>query len=429
MAGACVSTSVIFVAILVFGFLAARVFHRIAPHQAGLAGLGFLALGAVLGPVTAPRILTDDVLAALDLFVSILLGFMGFSTGLQLRLPRRDFERGMAGAVSALTVIAVVAIGCAAAVQAADPELLRVEDPVLVLPLLSDGRFLLSLWLAPDALWIALAIAAAAGVTSSALIARIAIERSITGPRVEALEELATTGTATSIVVLGVAMAGRRVGAAVSGIQLSLTEWAGIVVGFGALAGVLFTVYLGRERDAMRMTVAAVAVVTFAAGAGVALGVSPLVVGLAAGMAVAVTSDHADPLQRALSRLVHPGSLLILLFAGAHWRPVTGWLWALPFAYAGARWLARNVATRIALATFVDERHPGWDLGRGLLGQGAIAAAIALGFTQRFADHADVVMTTVLGGMLLTDLFATRAIRRMFSDASAVGVTPPAERG
>lgn len=416
------STSIIFVAILVFGFLVARGIGRIAPGRAGVSGLGFLLLGVVLGPVTPPRVLTVEVLDALDLFVSILLGFTGFLAGLRLRSALREFEHTMAGALSALLVILAVACGCAAAVQASHPEFFRTTEPVFAMPIASDGHWLLSLWLAPEALWVTLGIAAAAGVSATGVITRVANAHGVHGPRVGLLHAMATVGTAFSIVVLGVAMAGSRASAAGAEFGLTLTEWGIIVVGFGAVAGVLFTVYLGRERDAMRLTVASVGAVTFAAGAGVALRVSPLFVSLAAGAMVASTSTHSDRLQVALQPLEHPASVLILLFAGAHWRPVSGWLWLLPVAYAVTRWFAVRVATRLAVATFLDDHALVRGLGRGLVGQGALAAAIGLGFAQRFGEYAGVVLTTVLGGMLLTDVLAARSVRRLFADAGDIHV-------
>ena len=63
------STTIIFVGVLVFGFLIARLVARFTANRVGLTGIEFLLMGVLLGPVTAPRVLTPDILAALDLFV------------------------------------------------------------------------------------------------------------------------------------------------------------------------------------------------------------------------------------------------------------------------------------------------------------------------------------------------------------------------
>jgi hypothetical protein len=332
----------------------------------------------------------------------------------------------MAGTASSLLVILTVAAAASAALQASHPELLASTAPVVSLPLLADDSRILSLWLSPEALWVGLALAAAAGASSATVVARVAAVHNVTGARAQLLEGLATAGHATSVLVLGIAMAGSRAVASAGELGLTIIEWGVIVIGFGAVAGLLFSVYLGRERESMRMTVAAVGAVTFAAGAGAALRVSPLFVNLAAGAMVALSSGHAEKLEEALSPLAYPVSVLVLLFAGAYWVPVHGWLWLLPVGYALIRWAARRVFTPVAVATFVHEPGLERGIGRGLHAHGVLAAAVALGFAQRFPSYADVVLTTVLGGMLLTDLLAPGAVRRFFADT---GDIRPAEEG
>jgi hypothetical protein len=417
------STTIVFVGVLVLGFLVARVVTRFGGERIGVTGIEFLLLGVVLGPVTPLAVLSNDVLGALDLFVEMLLGLVGFLAGLGSRRAYRDFEVGMAGAGSSLGVILVVGAFACACIQLSHPEFLDAPDPVVAIPLLTDNTRLLSLWLAPEALWVGLALAAAAGISSATLVAKVAKQYGVSSRRATVLEGLATAGHATAVIVLGVAMAGSRASASAGELGLTLTEWGMIIAGFGAVAGLLFSVYLGREKDTMRITVAAVGAVTFAAGAGAALRVSPLFVNLVAGAMVALTSRHAERLEEALHPLLYPASVLILLFAGAYWRPVAGWLWALPIAYVFVRWVARRVATRLAVATFVADPGLQRGIGRGLLGHGVLAAAVALGFAVEIPMYADVVLTTVLGGMLITDLLGGRAIRRFFADAGEIQPT------
>lgn len=414
------SPTIILVAILVFSFLVARVLARLSHGGTAAIGIEFLLIGILLGPTTAPRVLTDEVLATLDLFVSLLLGLVGFLAGLGLGRGFRDFEVGMAGVVSSLGVILCVAIMAAGAVQVAHPEILTSADPMFAVPLLANRSHLYSLWLAPEALWVGLALAAAAGVSSSKFVARVAAREGAIGRRSELLEGLAIASHGTAILVLGVAMAGNRATGSASELGLTLTEWGAIGIGLGACSGLLFSVYLGREQDTMRMMVAAIGAVTFAAGAGAALRVSPLFVNLVAGAIVAMTSPHAGKLGAALEPLEYPASVLVLLFAGAYWRPVDGWLWLLPIAYVLIRWAARRVLTPLAVDTFVADHSISRGLGRGMLGHGVLAAAIGLGFAQSFPEYAPLVLTTVLGGMLITDLVYARVLHRFFADSGDI---------
>lgn len=414
------STTLVFVGVLVFGFIVARFASKLGAERTGLSGIEFLAVGLLLGPVTAPRVLTHEVLDALELFISMLIGLIGFLAGLGLRRVLRNFEIAMAGAASSAAVIAVVAIGASAAVQAAHPELLASLNPVFSVPIASTETQILTAWLSPEALWVGVALASAAGVSSATTIAKVAKLHGVTARRSEVLLVLASAGQAVAVVGLGVAMAASRATANAGALGLTIAEWGLVVVGFGAVSGLMFSVYLGREEDSMRMTLAAIGAVTFSAGAGTALKVSPLFVNLAAGAVVGLSSAHADKLEAALRPLEYPVSVLVLLFAGAYWSPVSGWIWFMPLGYVVLRWMARRVATKLAVATFVAE--PGMDrgIGRGLLGHGVLAAALALGFAMRFPDYSGVVLTTVLGGMLLTDVLAAGVTRRFFADSGDI---------
>jgi hypothetical protein len=66
-------------------------------------------------------------------------------------------------------------------------------------------------------------------------------------------------------------------------------------------------------------------------------------------------------------------------------------------------------------------------LGNGLLSQGTLAVAIGVNFAQRFPTFASLILTTVLVGTLLSDLFSARALRSLLADAGELGQEPPSE--
>jgi Kef-type K+ transport system membrane component KefB len=413
------STTLILVAAVVVAFVGGRAISHAVSRLQLLSGVEYLLLGVVLGPYGA-NALSHDVLAALDLFVSFVLGVMGFVVGLGLRRIRGGLEVGLAGATTSLIIVALVGGGAVAAVQALDPTLLSVEDPVAALPLASDGQCLLSLWIAPYALWIGLTIGAAAGVSSVALIELAARRYAVRGSRLPLLESLAVAGEVAAVLAFGIAMAGARATSEAHALGLTLTEWGVITVGAGAACGVLFTVFIGREDNSMRILVATIGAVTFSAGIGAALGVSPLFVNLIAGALVGISSPYAARLGEATAPLRFPTRVLVLLIAGAIWSPVSGWAWVLPLGYAIVRALVLRVAAPMSAWTFLPGTNAAIRLGMGLFGQGALAAAIAISFAQRFPELSSLVTTTVLGGMMLTDLFSARVLRRYLADQGAI---------
>ena len=413
------NTTIIFVGVVVVAFVGGRAISTYASRLQLLSGVEYLLLGVIIGPYALGWI-TPEVLQALDLFVSFVLGVMGFLVGLGLRKIRGGLEVGLAGMTTSVLSIALVGGAAVAAVQFLDPRLLAIANPIAAVPLLSDGATLASLWIAPDALWIGLTIGAAAGVSSVALIDLAAKRHAVAPQRLELLGSLAAAGQCAAILAFGIAMAGARAAGSAEALGLTLTEWGVITIGAGAASGVLFTVFIGREDDSMRILVATVGAVTFSAGIGVALGVSPLFVNLIAGALVGVSSPYAARLDQALAPLHFPTRVLVLLLAGCYWMPVSGWAWLLPLGYALARGIALRFAAPVSAWTFLPGNSASIRLGYGLFGQGALAAAIAISFAQRFTDLASLVTTTVLGGLVLIDLVSSRVLRRYLADQGAI---------
>ncbi len=415
------STTVLFVGVVVFAFVAGRFIDRFAAKLLLLSGMEYLALGILLGPLSPVGPLTEQTLVELDLFVSTVLGVIGFLVGLGARRGRGGTEFTLAGLASAAGVVITVGLIMTGALQLLDPSLLEM-DPLIAEPVQVSGNRLISFWLSPDGLWGGLTIGAAAAACSASLI-EVAVDRfSVSPKRTRLLRTMASSAQLLSAFAFGMAMAGHRAAEAASDLGLTLTEWSVITVAAGCFTGLLFSVFLGREDDPMRMLVATVGVVVFAAGVGSALGVSPLFVNVMAGLTVAFTSPHATRLYRALDPLRFPTTVLILLLAGATWIPAGPAVWIVVPLYAVARIVLRRIFTRVSVATFVPEGSLGQGLGRGMVGQGVLAAAIAVAFAQRFPDLTPTVGTIILGGLVISDVLAMRALRRYLADVGEIQV-------
>jgi hypothetical protein len=409
-----VSTTVLFVGVVVFAFVAGRVLERFTAKAFALAGVEYLLLGVVLGPILG--VLGRDVMQALDLFVSTVLGVLGFLVGLEVRQIRATTESLLAGVGATAAVVLGVAAAMTGLYQWLDPALLGTE-PIVAEPLTVSGGSLVSLWIAPEALWIGLTVGAAAGTCSTVLVDTALRRFGVGTERAALLRTMTSTAQVLAVLAFGLAMAGSR---ATGALGLTIVEWVTITILSGGFTGLLFSVFMGREDDVIRLSVAAVGVIVFAAGVGAALGVSPLFTNLFAGLTLALTSPHAARLEDALRPLRFPTTVLVLLLAGATWVPVTGAYWLLLPSYVVLRTLARLWFSRVAVRTFMGDPAAAQGIGRALLGQGVLASAISLAFAQRFPELAAPVTSTILGGVLLTDLFAQRSLRRYLADAGEI---------
>jgi Kef-type K+ transport system membrane component KefB len=413
------NTTLILVTLIVSAFIASRLLHRYAERVALVSGIEYAVVGVLIGPMMPWGLIDEDTLVSLDLLISLLLGLLGFMVGLHAREALRRFEHFLAGSVAAVAIAMVVGVAMLGLLQWLEPAYLDDPAPMLAIPVWTDGARLYQIWAADEALWLALTLGAAAAIASTTAI-RAATERwQAEGPPVVLLQDLASAGHVIAVLLFGLALAGDRAIAAADEHGLSLVEWALLIGAAGGITGLLFMIFIGGAEDDVRLYLATLGVVIFAAGIGAALGVSPLFVNMIAGLTVAATSVHGDRLRTNLDQLRRPVSILLLVFAGIAWRPVWGWLWLIPLAYLLTRVGTRLLASRWAVSTFVH----GVELrrvGGGLIGQGSLAAAIALSYAQGHPDRAPLVLSAVLVPMLLTDLFAVRTLRGVLANAGAI---------
>jgi len=411
--------TLVLVSLIVFAFVISRLLHRYAERVALVSGIEYAVVGVLIGPLMPWDLVTAETLQSLDLLVTLLLGLLGFMVGLRAREALSRFEDFLAGSVSALLVALSVSVVTLTLIQWVQPIHFQDPAPLLDIPVWTDGVRLYGLWASKDAVWLALSLGAAAAIASTTAI-ESAVERwRAEGPPVNLLRDMAIAGQVMAILLFGLALAGDRAVEAAGGYGLSLVEWALLTAAAGAITGMMFTIFIGGAEDDLRLYLAAIGVVIFAAGIGAALGVSPLFVNLIAGLTVAATSAHGQRLRLNLDRMGRPIAILLLVFAGIAWRPVTGWLWLIPAAYLVTRVGARLLASRFAVSTFVhgtEFRR----VGGGLIGQGSLAAAIALSYAQGHPDRGHIMLTAVLVPMVLTDLFAVRTLRRVLANAGAI---------
>lgn len=413
------NTTLILVALIVSAFVASRLLHRYAERVALVSGIEYAVVGVLIGPLMPWGLIGEDTLRSLDLLISLLLGLVGFTIGLHAREALRRFDHFLAGSAAALLIALVVGLTVLGLLQWIEPAYLADPAPLLAIPVWTDGARLYQLWAANDALWLALTLGAAAAIASSTAI-RAATERwQAEGPPVVLLHDLAAAGHVIAVLLFGLALAGDRAIDAADNYGLSLVEWSLLIGAAGGITGLLFMIFIGGAEDDLRLYLATLGVVIFAAGIGAALGVSPLFVNMVAGLTVAATSVHGDRLRVNLDQLHRPASILLMVFAGIAWRPIAGWLWLIPIAYLLTRVGTRLLASRWAVSTFVH----GVELrrvGGGLIGQGALAAAIALSYAQGHSERGHLVLSAVLLPMLITDLFAVRTLRGVLANAGAI---------
>ena len=416
------NVTLLLVLLVVFSYGVGHLVARYASRFLVFSGAEYLLVGLLVGPQVAPRLLSAEQLAQLAPLVSLLLGLVGFIFGTRASRDLRRLDATIAGVVSSLGVIVLVAaavITLAGALMPGDPASAGI---VLQAVLFERSDWQLEIYATSHQLWLGVALGCAAAVSSTTSIELTARLLRARGRTLQFLSVCAAASQITAVIVYGLTLAAARGTEPEARFGLGVMEWAVTEAGAGVVCGLLFSLFIGRESDPARTFLAAIGCVIFASGLASALGISPLFVNLVAGAVVAGTSPHRSQLTDELSRLRHPIFVLVMIFAGALWIPAEGILWLFPLVYMVVRFIARRALTAISERLFLEHPLRSVRPGDGLLGQGTLAAAIGVSYAHRFPEQAPVALSTVLLATLLFDAHSVRGIRRVLVDAGEVGV-------
>lgn len=384
--------------IVAAAYLAARIaFRYLAQRFMITSGAEYLVLGILLGPHVS-GLMSASVVDSFGPFMTLAIGWMGAVIGVQFFLPQMLRIRATFYQVAFLeSILSFAVIGGVLALTLA-----------IIYDLPLNGTILPAAALA--------AIGTASSLTGVALAAR----RS-SGQRALLRQLQVTTGMDAAIAITGF------------GLLLCIlhvpppreirpptpTEWAVICFGIGGFGGALFHLFLGRERNPDRLFIALTGAITLASGAAAYLRLSPLLPTMIIGAILVNTSKSREEVKTVLMSVQQPLYFVLLIFAGAAWRPTTARGWIIPVGiFFCTRILAKLGSARLSarVSGMLPALGPDW--GRALLGQGALAVAIALNY--RIYDNSllpNVVFTAAIASVLLTDLtsahFVQSAVRRL----------------
>lgn len=417
-------------AAVVLAIVAAHPRVRAIENRFGLtiaiaSGLPFLLLGVVF---RHPRVdvLDASVLAELDPFVEMGLGWIGFVVGHELDLHRLDDlpERtssavALEGLIPFALVLAGALVGSVVLAGAPFSTLLQLDPPQVRDALVLGACAGLSAATAP------LALARGAGKQVAALLDRIA--------------QLDDTLALLVLLVLGAYMRP----ATAHGWELPPVAWAFLTLGLGGvLGGLSWALVRGArtEREELALTLGAVA---FSAGVAGRLALSPLVVCAVAGVLLANLPRRrgaSGNVQETLHTVERPVSLLLLVIAGAM-APFERWqTWGLAAAYLALRAIGKVIGVALARRAGPEALHGAPGVTLALMPQSPMATATTLSAVMLYArggpersGHLSIIMGAVLAASFLNDVgvqLIAQRVSRLSPDtideaAHAVSLAPP----
>ena len=333
----------------------------------------FLPLGALLGPHGlawfSPRLL-----GRLDLAVTIALAVLGVLVGIALgREIRTAFGLFLAASLESAVTTAAVTAASAFYIQ-------KTGMPISV-PLLAFSR--------------ALGLCASASSATSA------------DPDSEPAASVATrVADLDDVVPIVLAVGAFALFAQGYSVSTTVVLLAPLVLGLavGAIGWLVFD----RAESGPERVVFVLGALALAGGAAAYLRVSPLAVGLVAGLIWTVAPGRADRVVESdLRKVQHPLVVLLLVTAGAHATLSSAAWWLLP------PYLLFRMAGKVAGAWLSGPRldvRPS-DLASYLMPPGVLAVAFALNFRQVLPQAVgDVLLSTVALGTAAFELFALAVV-------------------
>lgn len=391
------SAGLILVLAVIAGYLAAHAASEwLARRYLIVSGAEYLLLGILLGPEVS-GLIGASVVESFAPFLTLALGWTGATIGTQLYLPRLIRERGVIYRVAFLEAILTTAV--VAAVM------------TWLFSLLFDRP--IHNTLAPG-----ITLGAIATASSAMGISLVSNRMGKRGSMLRQLEVTSLVDAIVAITVFSILLC--LIHPAPIGVERTPTptEWSVISIGIGIVGGVLFHLFLGRQQQIDRLFISMVGAITLASGAAAYLRLSPLLPCLLIGMILVNTSRNRETIVKVMDDVARPFYFVLLIFAGAAWRPSTQALWLVPvIVFLLLRYITKIGAARLAARATGRLRTLGPNWGRALLGHGAVGVAIATNYLLHDTSLLpNIVFTTAIFSVLLTDFFGGHLAQSVLRD-------------
>lgn len=386
------SSALILILGVALAYLAAHlVFDWLARRFLIVSGAEYLILGVLLGPQVS-GVLSADVMEGFAPLITLALGWIGAIVGTQFYLPGLIRISGLSYRLGFIEALATGFLVAGATTYA----ITGLYDVPLG-----------TAWIPGTALGAIAAVSAPVGIeVASRRLGR-------RGPIVKQLQVSTAVDALVGIVAMGLLLCVRHPAETAKAGTMSATEWAVMTVGIGVVGGALFHLFLGRERATDRLFISLAGAIIVVSGAAAYLHLSPVLATAIMGAILINTSAQRAEITQTLAASERPFYFALLVFAGASWEPARlhiGALWVV-LAFLFARVIGKVGSARLGarLNDMLGEVGPDW--GRGLIGQGGLALALALSYArQESAQLSNVVFTAAITSVLLTDVLSARVI-------------------
>ena len=404
----------IFLLVLIVGFISTNfIFSRIQTRFYAPSGIEYIFLGILLGPAFAnwmntflnikyPLIITNDILIQLNPGISAAIGFIGLTYGLKFQFT--DFQKS-------------------------EPEHTRIAFFEIFISLLVIGGGSFALFYLffyngnnfEDIIAAAYGLSVIGGISSTYFIKTLITKYKLNGVYSSAISSSSIMNVNFNIFIYGLLFGIIHIGSNAN-IKITPTEWIVISILIAVVIGILFFIFLGREKDTNKLFVAVLGIALFTSGVAYFLNFSPLYMNFILGAILANLSKVSSNIEDALTRLQHPLSVLIVVMAGFIWVPPSLTIFIIAIAaYIVLRYLTKFIAGYLAYQSAYDKEKLSSGIGKGLLPHDIIACAMVIDYYNVYNNQfTPIVVSCVLVSVILFNMVGYSTTKSYLIDVGEI---------
>ncbi len=410
------SSIIILLMILIVGFISTNlIFNNLRTKYYTPSGIEYIFLGIIISPAFAgfikttlnfsiPQFIDAEMLNQLSPGISAAIGIIGFIYGLRFKFS---------------------------SIHKAIPEHVRLSFFELIAGFIllggaAFGVFYYFFFNGSNLLEIiaaSYAIGIMGALSSNFVIDHLIEKYELKGALAQSLHNATLFNLNFSILIYGLLFGFIHIGAS-GEFGITPTEWVVISVFLAVLIGLLFFIFIGREGDENKLFVAVLGITIFTSGAAYFINFSPLYMNFVLGVMLSNLSNVSDKIEKALSRLLHPLSILVVVMAGYFWMPASFTYSAIAVtAFILLRYISKRAGGALAYKTAYDKKMLDENIGKGLLPLDVIVCAMIVDYMFVYQNQfTPIVVTAVLTAAIFFNLFEFRSTKNYLVDTGEITV-------
>ncbi len=396
--------------IFLFGYLVTHlVMQRLRKTQYLLIGIEYILLGVLIGPAFAnwlnysfgfhlPIIITPEIIFQIKPGILIVLGFLGFISGLKFNFKYLLEINKSAYMLSFMEILfSFLFLG-------------GISFAILYL-LFFDGHNFYTL------IKSAYFLAIAGFITSHTFIRTLFDRYNLTGSLSKLLFNNSYLNINIGLLIYGF-LFGIFHSPSIKIAQFTSLEWVFLSIFLSSIMGLLFFLFLGNEKDENKIYLAIIGIVVFSSATAYLLKFSPLFINFIIGAILSNVSKISKTITEVLEKIYQPIGVLIVIFAGVFWLPSS-------LLYTGSaiilfiilRFVSKFISGYFTYAALKGEFVIPKRIGIGLLSVDIIICAMVIEFGFIFDNSINgIILSAVLASVIFYNFYGFYKAKNLLVD-------------